>query len=155
MVDKIKNYYDKQDVKLDIEIKPFTNPKKNIRSKMREVIIRRNEKHTQPQMKEVIKDKPKEIKLKIQEVIKKNTKTIDQSKEILKYKRLAAVNPKMNFKSVAELNEYKQSVAERVKKKLENDKVKKLEAAQKKEKIIKQKLRDKLNKQIRERNIQK
>ena len=66
----------------------------------------------------------------------------------MKYNRLAAVNPKMNLKSVAELNEYKQSVAERAKKKLENDKLKKLEAAQNKEEIIKQTLGDKLNKQF-------
>jgi len=54
----------------------------------------------------------------------------------------------MNFKSIAEINQYKQSVAEGAKNKLENDKLKKPEAAQKKEEIIKQKLRDKLNKQF-------
>ena len=81
-------------------------------------------------------------------MVKKNIETIEESKEIMKFNRLAAVSPKMNLKSIADINQYKQSVAERAKKKLENDKLKKLEAAQKKEEIIKQKLRDKLNKQF-------
>ena len=81
-------------------------------------------------------------------MVKKNNETIEESKEIMKLNRLAAVSPKMNSKSIAEINAYKQSVAERAKKKLENDKLKKLEAVQKKEEIIKQKLRDKLNKQF-------
>ena len=56
----------------------------------------------------------------------------EKSKEIMKCNRLAAVHPKMNYKPIAEINAYKQSVAERAKKQLENDKLKKLEAVQNK-----------------------
>ena len=64
------------------------------------------------------------------------------SKELQKVNRLGLFNPSMGLKSSSELASYKQSVAERAKKKLEEAKLKKIEEEKKKREKMIEKMKD-------------
>ena len=85
---------------------------------------------------------PELIRAKFKALAKKKATEV----ELQKVNRLGLFNPSMGFKSSSELASYKQSVAERAKKKLEEAKLKKIEEEkQKREKMI-EKMRDIENK---------